>query len=149
MREIKFRAWVPHLKKMGAPWDMVKDLTRYDPEHDPYATFFSDTVFLQYTGLKDKNGREIYEGDILNEKQDRRAPGGGYFAGTFGFHPENAVVVEWRDGCFICDYIKPLATELDWRKRWGGLEVIGNIHENPDLLNPPVEEAHGGGKPNA
>ena len=52
MREIKFRAWDKDLLKMYSKWTVIPD---DDRSH----------ILMQYTGLKDKNGVEIYEGDIL------------------------------------------------------------------------------------
>jgi len=92
-------------------------------------------ILEQFTGLHDKNGKGIYEGDILNEKHDKAYPGGGYICGTYSFHPENALLVEWKDGSFVCDYgTKRLAKELSDTDATGPLEIIGNIHENPELL---------------
>lgn len=67
----------------------------------------------QYTGLKDKNGKEIYEGDIVNTKD---------FNGGF-----TNVVVEWDDAQFTT-IIKPLNRLID-------IVVIGNIYENKELLD--------------
>ena len=57
-REIKFRAWDNFLKKMGKcnkHFELTEDLNSQ----------LQDVVLLQYTGLLDKNGKEIYEGDII------------------------------------------------------------------------------------
>jgi len=81
----------------------------------------------QFTGIHDKNGKEIYGGDILNFKADKRSPSGGQYCGTYGFHPENAKTVEWDKDCWVLGSFR-LSTELKM------YEVIGDIHDNPELL---------------
>ena len=76
----------------------------------------------QFTGLVDKNGVKIFEGDIVRY-------------GNFERQPEPLVdigIVEWKDGCFLIDgeYIDWVANEYRNRE----IEVIGNIHDNPELL---------------
>lgn len=83
-------------------------------------------VILQYTGLKDKNGTEIYEGDVLYVEQiDRIDP---YIP-----HKKNvAVRYEGRDTAFVFDEEVGFVIGLYSTPR--ELEVIGNIYENPELL---------------
>lgn len=83
----------------------------------------------QYTGLTDKNGKKIFEGDILS-------------------FSDRLVYVHWHDycGCWDCSYLKSVngkATLHEDRSpnKWRyNAEVIGNIHDNPELLKGSAEE---------
>ena len=83
------------------------------------------TTLGQFTGLKDKNGNEIYEGDII------RTP---YLDPIFGDIVndvfENAIV-EFNNGSFIVKYSDKNIYLFDLLKY---IEIIGNIHDNPELL---------------
>lgn len=103
-REIKFRAW--NGEQMLSPEHIGRDGHAYWHENSiPEST---DKV-MQFTGLKDKNGKEIYEGDIVeNEEQAMRG------------------VYEFREGTFG---IKGTRTIQNY-----GAVIIGNIYENPELI---------------
>lgn len=106
MREIKLRAWD---NEQGAWLDDVEEFTLR-------ALNDLNIDIEQYTGLKDKNGKEIYEGDILR------------FPHWDSGWDETAFAVKFEGGAFW-----PFGTG-DWEPDEENVEIIGNIHENPGLL---------------
>ncbi len=110
-REIKFRAWNDEVM---IPDGMVAVINGHALNPDTGKE--KDWVLMQYTGLKDKNGKEIYEGDIV--EADGLLPSDVIFYES-AFRTEEAA--------------DPLAYDDE---RYGGFTIIGNIYENPELLKP-------------
>lgn len=133
MREIKFRAWCPIESRM------IIDPMYYEKNFDsdnncPYKIYedfreLEDGMYwagylMQYTGLKDKNGKEIYEGDILHSLSKAKS-----------------CIVKWeQQACQFWlmyengKYQELTATYGDENLYADTFEVIGNIYENPELL---------------
>ena len=136
MREIKFRAWDTGRKKMFG----AKQIHFYSPvekdgklsgtqSHEViygwnddnssnWGKVGFDCILMQYTGLKDKNGVEIYEGDVIREDSP----------------PHHCGEIKYDRGAFyisgiINDYSELCHTLVD--DFWA---IIGNIYENPELL---------------
>lgn len=116
MRGIKFRAWEKNLKEM-IPVDNIDFEKRMINTKSAWR-LFNEIELMQYTGLKDKNGKEIYEGDIARK---RNIIGGVVWANEYqslGFYLKS------KEG--LHDVIAPYYM-------WD-FEIIGNIYENPELL---------------
>lgn len=133
-REIRFRAWDKRSKRWLrttdiAGWEIAATTGKVSSVPVGWNGSEDDNDFeiMQYTGLKDKNGVEIYEGDIVRY-------GLGY-KGANARH-DNGVVVWESEGAYF--RIKNVSSEsgLSWNvyssELWS--EVIGNIYENPELV---------------
>jgi len=134
-RVIKFRAWDKEEKKMY--FDVQNN---YDNIREQTCFQDNNLELMQFTGLKDKNGKEIYEGDILMYKNNMSVKNPGipfdsYHKVCFGEYDFG----EYEDqedgyGWYIQDIdvendgssLTPISSDL--------YEVIGNINENPELL---------------
>jgi uncharacterized phage protein (TIGR01671 family) len=155
MREIKFRAWVPEFENgfmfytdkqhIDEIWtfehadgqDNQLKLLLESGNYNQYGnqadanwvsswSEYGGTVYMQYTGLKDSEGKDIYEGDIITYSQ----------LGSFGESMDKYTgTVLFMDGMFAVNYVFDrkdyndcLCNCLQYSK------VIGNIYENPELM---------------
>lgn len=120
MREIKFRAWYDQKELM------------YSDEYSVLEHFFAWSYhwkpehLMQYTGLKDKNGKEIYEGDIVKCNPSYKEN-----------HEIGTIAWEKRRGGFVVKVGRPTSQGFDALKMAGAThkEIVGNIYENPELLD--------------
>jgi|APGre2960657404_1045060.scaffolds.fasta_scaffold244610_2 uncharacterized phage protein (TIGR01671 family) len=114
-REIKFRAWDTSDKEKGpyilGPYYLTDSIFNYKKVRE--------LELMQYTGLKDKNGVEIYEGDIVRVCNNNN----GFFEVIF----INAYVGGW-----VLKHKEERFLSLGARKTTD-IEIIGNIHQNPEL----------------
>jgi uncharacterized phage protein (TIGR01671 family) len=154
MREIKFRLWQTiwpdkELQIMHPVTEIDFANKVYFVETSMAGYFFKDAILMQYTNLKDKNGIEIYEGDILkvgvkhgfhgylleefkNEKQLDTLNG-------IGLHFVGVVRIDLQRGLMFENYKTGYQEPMFSRKRdifayHSDIEVIGNIYKTPNLL---------------
>ena len=130
MREIKFRAWNKKKRKLLEVWN-IKFRLDYREEingavdsisvKDDGIDEIDDFILMQYTGLKDKNGKEIYEGDILevNVELDNKKI----------CHQ----VKYYENGFFLFQLNGLPSTFLIHSEYLNQHKIIGNIYENPEL----------------
>lgn len=137
-REIKFRAWCSHTGMVNimenssivleynkiSGWNIVANKSGYSGEYllGDSQSETSDFRLMQYTGLKDKNEKDIYEGDILANQN-----------------------IVGEDNIYVCEYVSKEAiyvfcSPIDGETLEGNADaedmvIIGNIYENPELLN--------------
>lgn len=117
MRELKFRVWNNLIKKMFLPLEIYEMTDCRDEKH--FGCYYDKriNIFLQFTGLKDVTGKDIYEGDIVE------------------LAPKKYIcVVEYsvRDTRFILKNKNGYQGEFALIA--SAIKVIGNIYENPELL---------------
>lgn len=129
MRELKFRAWDKRYKQYVKPYAICLDgraISIAEPNND-LETLDSERVIIEFnTGLKDKNGEMIYEGDIVLDCYDG----------------DDAFIVEWdKDtASFILtdtEHILNVSFDNFYPDKY--LEIIGNIHDNKELIEKEKE----------
>ena len=153
-REIEFRAW--HKKASGMTWwdvfkkffygeeiaiqeklhvipdypnesiSLDKGIKTYHYRNGPHMDIFNhhEWEVMQYTGIKDKNGKMIFEGDIVKRRHHVTID-----------YVEDIDTIIFNDGCF---WLRNCRHDL-WLSV-NEIEVIGNLHENPELIKQGVEK---------
>ena len=138
MREIKFRAWNEENQRMSQGESLLVMLRS---EHDngiaegmigmsqygcdSEKEHYGHLIFLLYTDLKDKNGKEIYEGDIIK-----------HFMPNTQWENEEIIYDNEYSMFRFADSLWPYTSLGEWLKEiWTqrSFEVIGNVYENPEL----------------
>ncbi len=108
-RDLKFRVWNEQYG-MSQPWTTTEAINMAITGN--FDLVSKGTVYMQFTGMKDKNDQEMCEGDIVR-------------------HSGQMYVVTWDRGGFVAYADKSNWVVLDFND---DMEIIGNIYENPDLL---------------
>lgn len=131
MREIKFKAWDKD-RKRWTNYSIADNLPRfYDKHTGCWKTDKEGERFIlcQYTGLKDKNGKEIYEGDVVKAISFAR------WIGIIKYSDENqAFIFDDLDKKYRGDSIV-FMSQFD-----ESFKILGNIYENPELLKEPTND---------
>ena len=124
MREIDFRMWDSTTKKYfhdpGNVFNCLKQQSLSNKKLGflAFNHIANGRVFEQYTGLKDRNGKKIFEGDIIKHPDIRRT-----------------LVIEWDKGNGTWSIGRWWAFCEFYYGNISDLEIVGNIHENPEMVN--------------
>ena len=122
-RLFKFRGWGMKIKWMSKPFSFGQALNFHN---QIIRNLQSDDIVMQFTGLIDKNGIEIYEGDIVTYRRSI-----GNWTGEFMTTTHKIIFTE-EVNAFVMEYGN---SYIKLRKHWGyEYEVLGNLYENPELL---------------
>ena len=124
MREIKFRAWSTKFNKfLSVGFHIIGETTLFDLLNQHRIEELDTLKITQFTGLKDKNKKDIYEGDILSFDPENRDCA---FVSWDDFY--SGFCLEWPTGKRRRPDKESLCSDMR-------LEIIGNIMENPELLD--------------
>jgi len=117
MREIKFRAWEKDKREIISVYDIDFKTKMINIRTGAWRTFY-EIELMQYTGLKDEKGKEVYEGDVIIDHNGKGIIECIDSVASFRVNYKNG------EAKWFIDYM-----EFD-----GWIEVVGNIYENPELM---------------
>ena len=136
MREIKFRVWDKKNKKMVTiialyffEGKSLEQISIDTDEGERQLIDIKNVEIMQYTGHKDKNGKEVYEGDILYEIEDDDI---------------YIYIVVWDEETASFGLKTPSGWEYDFYYFIGdkqAFKLVGNIYENPELLGGGINDS--------
>ena len=120
MRKIKFRAWDKENEKMMKVSSLHLENKEISVKENGTFRLFRMQDLMQYTGLNDKNGKEIYENDLISCNKHKN------------------IVVFFEDGCFKVKYLRNPTTTItctlnSFLEKYK-CKISGNIYEHPELL---------------
>ena len=116
MREIKFRAWDMQEKRMRPSFSLSEYMSITEAASEKYTPLMTANTLMQYTGLKDKNWKEIYEGDVVESSNWTKY--------EVRWNNRTSSFQIWQNGKYNRKF-----------RAIGKIEIIWNIYENPNLLN--------------
>lgn len=105
-----------------AGWFFLTGEKRHCIESDGVVFTVDEKTVGEYTGLKDKNGKEIWEGDIVRYTPKTTSP--------------QDLFIVFECGAFLQKFPADIGCDPDVYYNWGEIEVIGNVYENPELIQP-------------